>query len=1759
MEFDNAFDVPLPPKQAWRVLMDIERIAPCMPGAELTARVDDRSYKGKVGVRLGPVALSFAGTATFEDIDDLAHTARVKAAGTDAKGRGGANAIVTFGLEPAGQGSRVLIHTNLTLSGSVAQYGRGAGMIQEVAAQLIRQFATNLHAMIDAEPKPEVVEAAAPEKPPVPPAPLPPAKPISGFALICNTMLTLLSRTMLETYTNAGFWADDTIYALAARHAQTTPDAPAVRDRIGPVSYRDLVSAADELARDMAARGVRIGQRVAVWLPSRVETAVALLACSRNGYVCCLSLHRDHTVADVLALCERMRAAILIAQPGYGADAARANVFAGAPTVASLRHVYRLGDSRGFEVDPASPDCAANTDPNRIIYLPFTSGTTGQPKGVMHSDNTLLANARVMAEDWAFGPHSVTYTMSPLSHNLGLGALITSIVAGGELVVHDLARGASLYDRLVTTGATFLFGVPTHAIDLLSELRARNAERLGHVTGFRISGAAATAEVIAALMRYGVTPQSGYGMTETCSHQYTLPTDDPDMIASTCGRACPGYEVKIWSQENPDIEAAIGQVGQIGGRGASLMLGYFDDQQTTEASFNALAMRHTAIDKVAAFPVPDNRLGEKVCLAIVPRPGATIDDAALLAHLDAEGLSRYDMPEYLLTLDALPMTASGKIVKRDLQELVKDGVLHPHPRLMRAALVRRFGAIEDVVLGEVPAPVPAADEVLVTVQAAPVNFVDLLVVGGTYQFLPPLPFIPGKGPAGVVAACGAEVKGLLPGDAVLAMAEQGGYAEQVCVKAHQVYKRPPALSAIEAASMSLAYDTAWMALRERGRLAKDEVVLVLGASGAVGIAAVQLAKAMGARVLAAIARPERGAAMLEAGADAVIDLSAPNLRDALRDQVKAATGGKLADVVIDPIGGDAFDAALRALDWCGRLVVVGFAAGRIPSVKANYLLVKNIEVSGLQISDYRKRRPALMAECFAEIFAFHEQGRLHPPGVITLPLAEAAKGLAMTTMTVRGGFLMSLLAAACLAQPITARAADPVEIPVVLPLTGGAAFLGQGERKALEIAEAVANAEASPIKIHFTFRDDQSSPQVAVQLANQIKALNPPVVIGSAIVAMCNAMAPVLADGPVMYCLSPGIHPAAGSRVFTSFISTHDLARVLVRYYRLRGFTKIAMITSTDASGQDGRLGFEEAIKLPENAGMSYSASVQFNPTDVSVAAQVQQMKSSNPQAVVVWTSGAPMGTVLKGIVQGGLDVPVGTTDANMTFAQMQQYASFMPTEMLFMSSEWPPHGSEVTLDPKVVAAQAPMFAAYKVANISPDIAAALAWDPAILTIQALRNAGPNATAEQVRAGIAGVKGQGGINGIYDFTAVPQRGLDENASVVTRCPAMIRASALALLAASFIPLAARAQPAFEIPVVLPLSGSAAFLGQSERRSLEIAEKSINAEGGINGAPLHFAFNDDQSSPQVAVQLANQIKAKSPPIVLGSAIVAMCNAMAPVMADGPVTYCFSPGIHPEPGSRIFSAFISTHDLVPALVRYYRGRGFTRLGLITSTDASGQDGRLAFEDAMKLPENAGVKLTAAVQFNPSDVSVAAQVQQLKGSGAEAVVAWTSGAPMGTVLKGLVQAGMDVPVGTTDANMTTAQMQQYAAFMPTEMLFMSTQWPPHGAEITLDPRVTAAQTPMFAAYAAAGVTPDIALAHAWDPAMLAAAALRKLGTSATAEQVRVYLSGIKSWGGVNGVYDFEKTPQRGLDETGAVVTRWQPAQKIWTIVSKPGANPL
>jgi len=314
---------------------------------------------------------------------------------------------------------------------------------------------------------------------------------------------------------------------------------------------------------------------------------------------------------------------------------------------------------------------------------------------------------------------------------------------------------------------------------------------------------------------------------------------------------------------------------------------------------------------------------------------------------------------------------------------------------MRAIVCRAFGPPDGLVREDWPAPVPGVGEIAIAARAIGINYPDLLVVEGRYQSLPKLPFVPGKELAGVVDSVGPGVTAFAPGDRVLAQVDAGAFAEIVTAKAAHCHKLPDAVAFADAASMGIVYQTAWFALIERGQYRAGECVLVTGAGGGVGVACVQLAKAMGATVLAGVTRPDRAGPARDAGADAIIDLGRPNLRDSLREQVRAATGGGMADIVLDAVGGDVFDAALRALAWRGRLVVIGFAAGRIPEVKANYLLVKNIGVAGLQWSDYRDREPARVASVQQELFALLTADKIAPHIMARLPLERCAEALGM--------------------------------------------------------------------------------------------------------------------------------------------------------------------------------------------------------------------------------------------------------------------------------------------------------------------------------------------------------------------------------------------------------------------------------------------------------------------------------------------------------------------------------------------------------------------------------------------------------------------------------------------------------------------------------------------------------------------------------------------------------------------------------------------
>lgn len=332
---------------------------------------------------------------------------------------------------------------------------------------------------------------------------------------------------------------------------------------------------------------------------------------------------------------------------------------------------------------------------------------------------------------------------------------------------------------------------------------------------------------------------------------------------------------------------------------------------------------------------------------------------------------------------------------------------------MKAVWVTRFGPFEELGLAEVPDPVPGPGEVVLNVAAAEANYPDLLVVEGRYQVKPPLPFSPGKAAAGCIVAVGPGVAGLAVGDRVAAQVEYGAYAQRLLATARSCFPVPESIGFPEAAALGLTYQTAWFALVERARLQAGETVLVLGASGGVGVASVQLAKALGAGAVIAAVRAEPDAAVARAaGADGVVLVGGDRpVRDLLRDGVAALLGGRGADVAVDPVGGAIGAAALRALAWCGRSVVVGFAAGEPPEVRANYLLVKNIAVLGLQWSDYRDRAPDRVAEAQRAIFALHDQGLLRPVIERVLPLASFQDALrALRDGAVQGKLVLNPVA-----------------------------------------------------------------------------------------------------------------------------------------------------------------------------------------------------------------------------------------------------------------------------------------------------------------------------------------------------------------------------------------------------------------------------------------------------------------------------------------------------------------------------------------------------------------------------------------------------------------------------------------------------------------------------------------------------------------------------------------------------------------------------
>ena len=308
---------------------------------------------------------------------------------------------------------------------------------------------------------------------------------------------------------------------------------------------------------------------------------------------------------------------------------------------------------------------------------------------------------------------------------------------------------------------------------------------------------------------------------------------------------------------------------------------------------------------------------------------------------------------------------------------------------MQAVLCKAFGPPESLVLEDVPEPVAGDDDVLVAVKAAALNFPDVLMIAGKYQSQPPFPFSPGGEIAGTVVSVGAKITEFAPGAPVFGVTWHGGFAERTIAPATRLMRKPAAMSFVEAAGITTTYGTSYYALKQRANLRPGENLLVLGAAGGVGIAAVQVGKAMGARVIAAASTQEKLAAAADAGADELIDYSDGQLKD----KVKKLTGGKGADVIYDPVGGALFDQVLRCINWYGRILVIGFTAGGIPKAPINLILLKSCQVVGVFYGAWSARAPHENAANIRELLDLFEAGKLKPLVGRTYPLERYADAL----------------------------------------------------------------------------------------------------------------------------------------------------------------------------------------------------------------------------------------------------------------------------------------------------------------------------------------------------------------------------------------------------------------------------------------------------------------------------------------------------------------------------------------------------------------------------------------------------------------------------------------------------------------------------------------------------------------------------------------------------------------------------------------------
>jgi branched-chain amino acid transport system substrate-binding protein len=383
---------------------------------------------------------------------------------------------------------------------------------------------------------------------------------------------------------------------------------------------------------------------------------------------------------------------------------------------------------------------------------------------------------------------------------------------------------------------------------------------------------------------------------------------------------------------------------------------------------------------------------------------------------------------------------------------------------------------------------------------------------------------------------------------------------------------------------------------------------------------------------------------------------------------------------------------------------------------------------------------------------------------------------------------------------------------------------------------------------------------------------------------------------------------------------------------------------------------------------------------------------------------------------------------------------------------------------------------------------------------------------------------------------------------------------IAALLLAALPTRAAEEP-FEIYAMVSLTGPVAFAGRGIANMLGAGERYINSQAGgngINGRPVHFVIQDDQSNPATAVQLANQIFAKHVAGIIGPAFGATCTAVLPIVnTNGPVSYCLSNTVHPTTGSYMFSANPSTRDFTAAIFRYAKAKGVKKLALLTSTDSSGQDGEGVALENLKTPEFRGFELVATEHFGVADLTVNAQLARIKAAGAEAIDAWTTGTPFGTVLRAVSETGWDGLVMTNAGNISKSQMEQYAQFVPRQLIFSG---PPFMAIGIVPSRLRVTRATFLDAMHQGNIgTVDQIMTLGWDPMLIVIDAFRHVGTNATAAQLRDYIGKLHDFAGVNGVYDFRRGDQRGLDPSSGVVVRWDKPTGEFVTIAKPGGTPF